>query len=156
VLPYDKNNIDIEFAAMDWLYPFKTNYRYRVDGLTTTAGLLPNTDGRISLTGLQPGNYTVRIRALSSNGLFSKDVVFSLVIQPPFWRTWWFIAICIVALLLIVLAVYRYRIGQVKKMYEMRTGIAKDLHDEIGSTLSNVNILNELAKRNENNPAKSH
>lgn len=163
-LPYDKNNIDIEFAAMDWLYPFKTKYRYRVDGRTHGIGFLPNTDrvisltpglgfqpnteGRISLAGLQPGKYTIHIRALSSNGLFSKDIVLRLVIRPPFWETGWFMLLCVIALLGITVLLYRYRIRQLKKMYEMRSGIAKDLHDEIGSTLTSIKILSQVSHSN--------
>jgi ligand-binding sensor domain-containing protein/two-component sensor histidine kinase len=154
-LGYDENNIDIEFAAMDWLYPFKTNYRYRVDGLTTGPGMLPNTDGRISMSGLQPGKYTVHVRALSSNGLLSNEISFIIVIRPPYWKTGWFVLLCVAVVVMIGWLLYRYRIRQLKRTYEMRSGIARELHDEIGSTLSNINILNELAKRNQENPAKS-
>jgi len=154
-LGYNQNNVDIEFAAMDWLYPFKTNYRYRVDGVTPGAGLVPNMEARISLPDLQPGKYPVHIRALSSNGQFSKEIVFTIVIRPPFWKTRWFILLCLALLIAIIGWLYRYRIRQLKKTYEMRTAIARDLHDEIGSTLSNINILNELAKRNREDPARS-
>jgi two-component system, NarL family, sensor histidine kinase UhpB len=37
----------------------------------------------------------------------------------------------------------------------MRNNISQDLHDDIGASLSNINILNELARRNINRPAKS-
>lgn len=37
----------------------------------------------------------------------------------------------------------------------MRNNISRDLHDDIGASLSNINILNELAKRNIDQPAKS-
>jgi signal transduction histidine kinase len=43
-----------------------------------------------------------------------------------------------------------------QKLQLIRDEIAKDLHDDIGATLSNINILNELAKRNANNPLKAN
>jgi signal transduction histidine kinase/ligand-binding sensor domain-containing protein len=165
-LPYYKNNIDIEFAAMDWLYPFKTKYRYKIEGevsgigflpntdgtglsvLTPGMGFFPNTDGRLSLAGLQPGKYTIHIRALGSNGHFSKDIVFKIVIRQPFWQTAWFMLLCIVAIIVITWLLYRYRIRQLKKMYEIRSGIAKNLHDEIGSTLTSIKILSEVSQSN--------
>jgi signal transduction histidine kinase len=47
------------------------------------------------------------------------------------------------------------KLQQQKALEKMRVNIASDLHDDIGASLSSINILNELAKRNENNPAKS-
>ncbi|MBC7850637.1 MAG: tetratricopeptide repeat protein [Chitinophagaceae bacterium] len=57
--------------------------------------------------------------------------------------------------LLLLLAYFLFNRYQLKrKIYEhesllaVRNNIAKDLHDDIGASLSNINILNELAKRN--------
>jgi signal transduction histidine kinase/tetratricopeptide (TPR) repeat protein len=47
------------------------------------------------------------------------------------------------------------KIEQQKKLLEMRNNISRDLHDDIGASLSNINILNELAKRNITNPVKA-
>lgn len=65
-------------------------------------------------------------------------------------------------LLLIILALVLFNRFQLKKklqqqkaLEKMRVNIASDLHDDIGASLTSINILNELAKRNEKNPAKS-
>ncbi|RYD70149.1 MAG: hypothetical protein EOP53_25920 [Sphingobacteriales bacterium] len=43
---------------------------------------------------------------------------------------------------------FQYRLAQVKKLQSMRNNISRNLHDDIGASLSNIGILNELAKRN--------
>jgi signal transduction histidine kinase len=43
-----------------------------------------------------------------------------------------------------------------QKLQLIRNEIARDLHDDIGASLSNINILNELAKRNSLNPGKAN
>jgi two-component system, NarL family, sensor histidine kinase UhpB len=65
-------------------------------------------------------------------------------------------------LLLIILVFVLFNRYQLKKKLQqqkaletMRVNIASDLHDDIGASLSNINILNELAKRNKGNAAKS-
>lgn len=156
VLPYNKNNIDIEFAAMDWLYPFKTYYYFRIDGISTGQGMSnERQDGKISLVGLQPGKYVLRIKALSGNGIYSEEIVFPVIIKPPFWKTWWFISICAVLLASLLYGLYRYRINRIIEMQDLRNNISKDLHDDIGASLSNINILNELTRRNIEQPEKS-
>ncbi len=47
------------------------------------------------------------------------------------------------------------KLEQQKSLLAMRNSISQDLHDDIGASLSNINILNELAKRNIGQPEKS-
>lgn len=47
------------------------------------------------------------------------------------------------------------KLEQQNSLQSMRNSISQDLHDDIGASLSNINILNELAKRNINTPEKS-
>ncbi len=156
VLPYDQNNIDIEFAAMDWLYPFKTFYYFRIDGISTGKGMSDERqDGKISMVGLQPGKYVLHIKALSGNGIYSEEMVFPVIIKPPYWKTWWFISICALLLASLLYGLYRYRINRIIEMQNLRNNISKDLHDDIGASLSNINILNELTRRNIEQPEKS-
>lgn len=151
-LTHTRNNITIEFAAMDWLYPFKTTYTYRIDGQDITQH---DGDGRLRLTGLSPGKYTVHVKAINNGGEWSNEIVFSIIIRPPFWKTWWFIALCALALMALMYLLYRYRIRQLKQLHEMRNNISSNLHDDIGASLSNIHILNELAKRNTGNSEKT-
>ncbi len=155
LLPYDQNNIDIEFAAMDWVYPFKTSYYYRIEGVPSEKSLAINQDCKISLVGLQPGKYVLHIKALSGNGVFSKEIIFPITIKYPFWKMGWFIILSILVLASLLYGLYRYRINRILEMQNLRNNISQDLHDDIGASLSNINILNELARRNIGQPQKS-
>jgi signal transduction histidine kinase len=66
------------------------------------------------------------------------------------------------ALLLVILAVVLFNRFQIKKkleeqvhLQEMRNSISRNLHDDIGASLSNINILTELARRNAADPSKA-
>lgn len=68
------------------------------------------------------------------------------------------IAGTVLLLLLGAIAFSRYqlkkKLEQQAVMQDMRNNIASDLHDDVGASLSNINILNELTRRNANNPEK--
>lgn len=68
------------------------------------------------------------------------------------------IAGVVLLLLLSAIAFSRYqlkkKLEQQAVMQEMRNNIASDLHDDVGASLSNINILNELTRRNAGNPEK--
>jgi ligand-binding sensor domain-containing protein len=145
--PFNQNNISIEFAAMDWVYPNKTNYLVKIDGLQSANTWTANPDAGINLTGLAPGNYVAHIKAINSSGVWSNEIDLSITIKPPFWQTWWFIVLSLLAIAAILYWLYRYRVQQLLKMQKMRNNISRDLHDEIGSSVSSVNMLSMVAKK---------
>src|SRR5205085_41794 len=73
--------------------------------------------------------------------------VLRIIIEPPFWRTWWFMVICAFLFAGLLYAVYRYRVNQLLQMEQTRNRIASDLHDDIGSTLTNISLLAELSRK---------
>ena len=62
-----------------------------------------------------------------------------------FGLQWWFLGLCALTILSIFYSLYRYRLNQVLKLQNLRNKISLDLHDDIGSTLSSISILSEMA-----------
>jgi signal transduction histidine kinase/DNA-binding response OmpR family regulator/ligand-binding sensor domain-containing protein len=88
-LPYNKNYLRFEFAALLFNQPQKIKYRYQLLG--AEADWIENgTNNIASYTALAPGDYTFRINATDNNGLWSDTSrEIRILIHPPFWATWW-------------------------------------------------------------------
>jgi signal transduction histidine kinase len=95
-----------------------------------------------------------KVRAKVDKGLSCKnETVLDFIIQSPFYKTWWFVLIAAILLISIGTFAYQYRVEQLLKLERLRTRIASDLHDDVGSTLSSISILSEiLATQPDNNP----
>ena len=71
----------------------------------------------------------------------------SFHILTPYYRTVWFYSVIAIFMFTLLYAFFRYRMHQVIKVERMRTRIASDLHDDIGSTLSSISLISEMASR---------
>ncbi|MEO8764652.1 MAG: ATP-binding protein [Ginsengibacter sp.] len=87
-LPYYKNYLRFEFAAMLFNQPQKTKYRYQLSGVDQ--GWVENgTNNIASYAALRPGKYIFRMNA-TDNDLWSDAIKeITVIIHPPFWFTWW-------------------------------------------------------------------
>lgn len=63
---------------------------------------------------------------------------------PLFWQTWWFRLLAVGLVLGALYAAHRYRVERLLEMERMRSRIAADLHDDIGSNLSSIALLSEM------------
>ena len=150
-LDYGNNSLAFNFAALDFASANKLTYFYQLDDYEKN-WINAGNRNYASYTNLPPGKYLFKVKA--SNDIQSSiDPVTTLtiIIDPPFWRTWWFILLSIAAVTGILYALYRYRINQLIAMQKVRNRIATDLHDDIGSTLTNISILSELSRKNVQN-----
>lgn len=90
VLNHDQNSFAIEFAALNFLDAGKIKYMYRLKGFNNTWINADGNNRKISFTGLNPGTYTLSIKARNENGVWmpgSKDI--QIKILSPFWATGW-------------------------------------------------------------------
>jgi signal transduction histidine kinase/streptogramin lyase len=120
-------------------------YAWRVGGSEWSA---PSGDRRLRLAGPAPGRMVIEARAVSSAGLTSSaPAVVVLDVLPPLWRRWWFVAAVAGALAGALAVAYRLRVARLLALERVRTRIAADLHDDLGSSLSRISILAEVARR---------
>jgi signal transduction histidine kinase len=71
-------------------------------------------------------------------------VAFSIL--PPIWQRWWFLTLAVLFACAVGYQIYRYRVARLLGLERVRTRIATDLHDDIGSNLSLIAALSEVLR----------
>jgi signal transduction histidine kinase/ligand-binding sensor domain-containing protein len=146
-LPYAERSLTIHFACMDLGAPWKNRFRYKLEGFHTD-WVDAGTTHQASFTNLDPGTYTFRVQGRNSAEVWDEQgATLQLIIEPPWWGTWWFRGAVLLVLGGGLYAFYRYRLAQAMKVVAVRERIARDLHDEIGSTLSSVSLYSSVAQK---------
>ncbi|MBX2921054.1 MAG: hypothetical protein KF746_02590 [Chitinophagaceae bacterium] len=154
-LPYNKGQIYFEFSSPQYINEDFTKYSYRLRGGNDTSWNISGKSHNVYFANLRPGDYLFEVRALGFNGQWGSPAAYRFSVNAAFWQKWWFLAICISVLVSLVYLLYRYRIRQLLRLQKVRNRIATDLHDEIGSTLTNISILSNLSKKNLLSPDKA-
>jgi len=151
VLPPARNEVEIEFLSVDFRENADLQYQYTLEG-TDGHWSAPTNQRRVLYPGLTPGKYRFLVRAVASDGSASSSpAVAAFTILAPFWKRWWFITLEAGVAALVIYGLYCYRLKQLLAVERMRTRIATDLHDDIGSSLSQIAILSEVARRESEN-----
>ena len=150
LLKYDQNFFSFEFAALSYNNPQANQYAYMLQGVDKQ-WRQSGTQHVAAYTDIRPGHYVFKVRGSNNDGVWNDEpVTIAVIITPPWWQTWWFFALCFVAACGIVYVVYRIRIQQVLKLYKLRSSIAKDLHDDVGSALSSIALLSNISQEAKN------
>lgn len=168
---YTDNNFQIDFFALDFAPNENFHYQYKLEG--TGADWSQPTDNRtVNFANLAPGDYRFLVRTVNDSGAASDNpamVVFK--INPPFWRTWWFVILAAMLVCVALYLLYLYRTKNLRRINQaltetqiaeekvlrerekrlaeierVRRRIATDLHDDIGSSLTQIAVLSEVAR----------
>lgn len=157
--------LDLEFSALSFSAPENVHFRYRLEGFDehwSESGQ----KRMASYLKLPPGDYQFHVTACNSDGVWNETgTSVALSIAPFFWQTLWFQLISLISLIALVAATVRYisfrRLRLRLKVMEERSAldkerarIARDIHDDLGGTLTEVTLSLELARRAMNEPEK--
>ena len=154
-LSYRQPQIYFEFSAPQFISEEWNEYNYRLLGSNDTNWIKAAGSKSVYFANMKPGNYTFEVKVLGFNGEWGQPARHQFIVTTPFWQQSWFILLNIAVIALIVYALYRYRIRQLIRLQQVRNRIAADLHDEIGSNLTNISILSSLSKRNISRPQQA-
>jgi len=139
-LSYKQNFFSFDFASMDYSDPQKNRFMYQMEGIDGE-WIISGERNYASYTKIDPGNYLFRVRGSNSDGRWSnQEASIRIVITPPFWQRWWFRGVLILAGFMLFRTIHIYRIRRVREIERLRTQIASDLHDDIGSALTRISV----------------
>lgn len=86
-LAYNQSSITLDFAALSYVSPESNKYAYKLEGLDNDWKVL-SSHRPLYYTGLPPGNYTFRVKACNSSGVWNNtDANLNIVISPPIWES---------------------------------------------------------------------
>ncbi|MEI6595420.1 MAG: two-component regulator propeller domain-containing protein [Bacteroidota bacterium] len=152
VLPYNTNNLFLRFTISDYLRPELNSYQYKLEGIDST---WTNMGGQnfLRISNMPSGEYILRIKGKNMNGVDTENqIVLTVIIRQVFYKQWWFFISISILVLLLIYFIFYIRIKRLVEFQNLRIKIASDLHDEVGSLLTQISILTELLKyKNQNN-----
>jgi len=144
-LDHVQNYFSFEFSAPDYTGD-NIQYSYMLEGIDqewVDAGKR----NYANYSNLPGGTYLFKVRASNWKGsTIEKFTSIKIHIIPPFWRRWWFYVMILMIVISLAYLIYYYRINELLKRQSIRNGIAHDLHDHVGATLSSILIYSEVAK----------
>lgn len=115
LLGYDQNFISFEFAALDFQAPQKNQYAYKLEGFDAD-WVQAGTRNYASYTNLPGGDYTFRVKAANSDGIWNEEgAALNLTVVPPFWQTLPFQIGVAVGLILFVAVGFNWRVRAVRE-----------------------------------------
>jgi signal transduction histidine kinase/streptogramin lyase len=153
-IPPGKHRFEFRYTGLSLVAPEKVRFKYQLDGLEShwvNAG----TQRVAYYSYLKPGNYTFRVIACNNDGVWNEDGgAFAFTVLPWFWQTWWFtcgtvlIGIGIVGGMARFITRRRMRrkielLERQRVLEKERTRIAKDIHDDLGASLTRIMLLSQ-------------
>ena len=108
VLTYANNSLNISLASPSYIKEQSTEYQYIIEGMMGKWTEW-SSNPELHFPFFPSGSYTLKIRARDLLGRQSEIYSLDFRIKPPFWKSFWFIAICAVAFLALVLFIIRVR-----------------------------------------------
>jgi signal transduction histidine kinase len=138
-LPAGTKNIQINYTVVNLMAPWRVHFRYKLEGVDTQwqdAG----TSRTAYYRNLDPGKYQFHVIANDIGGAWTSNAAVIDFAIPPFWfQTTWFQGLCGAVVLLILWAIYRLRMRQLERQFDLaletrvdeRVRIARELHDTL-------------------------
>ncbi len=125
----EHENLEIHYTALSWGRPDQVRFKYRMSGLDRE-WVEVGTRRTAYFSHLPPGSYEFRVIADNGEGVWDDaGQRVQIIVHPPFYRTWWFLALAGFGLAGSGGLVYRYRVAQLELRQRQQENFARQLID---------------------------
>ena len=143
-LDHTQSNITFDFTAIEYNDPEKISFSYMLEGFDDD-WIAAGNKRSISYTNLPGSEFVFKVKAYNSSGIASDRIaVFKIKIIPPFWKTWWFFLLILLAVSVISIRISRWLQKRKQELNKMNEQVARV---ELASLRSQMNphfIFNSL------------
>jgi len=138
-LPPLVRDLEIDYTALSMVVPEKNRFRVKLEGWDSDWKDVGN-ERRAFYSNLPPRNYRFRVAASNNSGVWNEaGASLDFSVAPAYYQTTWFRAACVAAFLAFLWGLYRLRVRQLAREFNMglearvseRTRIARELHDTL-------------------------
>ncbi len=148
-LKANENQVRLEFVASSFRAGDNLRYQHLLEGTGDTWSV-PSDQRTVNYAHLSPGEYRFLVRAMNADGITGPPAEYSFQILAPVWRRWWFLTTTAILLCVGAWALHLLLINRAREMERLRTRIATELHDDVGSSLSQIAVLTETVRQHAN------
>jgi signal transduction histidine kinase/ligand-binding sensor domain-containing protein len=138
-LPALTRDLEIDYTALSLVAPEKNRFKYKLEGYDREWQDVGNRR-QAFYTNLGPRNYRFRVIASNNSGVWNETgAALDFSVDPAYYQTPWFRASIAAVILALLWGLYRYRLHQIAREFNVRmeervgerTRIARDLHDTL-------------------------
>lgn len=117
-LAYDNNYLTFSFVGITMNQSRKVKYQYTLEGMDKSWNALTSRT-EAPYGNLPPGSYAFKVKAMNSDGYWSKEFKYPFIIRPPWWYSWWAYGFYLLFFCGVVLIAHRYqKAGVIRKERE--------------------------------------
>lgn len=140
---WNRNSVQIDFSAIAFQSSDPVKYEFLLEGAGAGWGE-PSLTSTIHFSNLGPGRYRFLVRTDQHREQAPAEFAFTIT-SPP-WQRWWFQGGIAALLLAAAYFILSLRMERRIALERVRSGIATDLHDDIGASLSRIAVMSEALK----------
>ncbi|MCH8523031.1 MAG: hypothetical protein LAT52_00615 [Balneolales bacterium] len=145
-LSYYQNYLSFNYASLDFTNPSIIDYTHKLDGLDND-WIKTGNRSQVSYSAIPPGNYTFRVRATNSDGVWSThEVALPIVISPPFWQTSSFYLLSLVFLALSIYGTIQWRTAAIADRNKLLEAEVSNRTRELARNQQELTESNEALK----------
>ncbi|MCP5051710.1 MAG: response regulator [bacterium] len=142
-----KNEFEIQYTGLSLLVPERVLFKTRLEGYDTQWREV-GTRRTAYYTNLSPGNYTFRVIACNNDGVWNKTgASVSFYLEPWFYQTGWFLALCVLAATLTIFTGYRLRVRQLKTREKALSQMVEDRTGELARQAEKLKEMDQVKSR---------
>jgi ligand-binding sensor domain-containing protein/signal transduction histidine kinase len=162
-IPPGRHRFEFQYTGLSYSAPEKVRFKHRLDKLDAD-WIDAGTKRTADYPYIPPGDYTFRVTACNNDGVWNETgASLAFTVLPFFWQTAWFRVLGLSGTVLLTSGGVWYgtrrRMRRKMEILERqraiereRTRIAKDIHDDLGASLTRINLLSQSARRDMDDP----